>query len=282
MTRARSHRLPKWSRNSATRGDVSVVPRRSLRRVDKAFEARTQSKFLAARFTSCVANASNDATQEIQAALDAAATNKGGVVFLPTGLYCVAGHITVHGYTTLKGVWTAPPFNAPPSPPTLPSGSLDYGTTLLAVESQNNPNGAPFISLDGGGSAIEGLTVYYPNQTAPTTGTFAPKVYPYTIKANWGQAEIRNVMLFNPYQGVDFFSVPNSGRHVVDGLWGQPIATGIRVDQSTDVTRISNVHFAPFWATSAQQPVLDWIQTHGRRDRRQCGASVQYSGNSRR
>src|SRR4051794_20458388 len=69
--------------------------------------------------TPCAANASNDATQEIQLALDFAANNYGAIVFLPTGLYCVAGHLTVHGASTLKGEFSSPSSNA---------ASLDFGT----------------------------------------------------------------------------------------------------------------------------------------------------------
>ena len=55
----------------------------------------------------------------------------------------------------------------------------------------------------------------------------------------------------NPYQAVDFGNRP-AGRHFINGLYGQPLKTGILVDQCYDIGRISNVHFWPFWMDNAK------------------------------
>jgi len=54
------------------------------------------------------------------------------------------------------------------------------GTTLLAVEGKGNPNGTPFISLNGPNSGVEGLNIFYPQQTE----TNPPIAYPWTIRGN--------------------------------------------------------------------------------------------------
>lgn len=36
------------------------------------------------------------------------------------------------------------------------------------------------------------------------------------------------------------------GRHVVEGVWGQPLYLGIYIDNCFDVGRVNNIHFWPF------------------------------------
>jgi len=64
----------------------------------------------------------------------------------------------------------------------------------------------------------------------------------------------------NPYQGVDF-ATHTSGRHLVRGLYGQPLRLGIAVDQCYDIGRVMDVHFWPFWTIDAN--ILAYIQNNG-------------------
>jgi hypothetical protein len=178
---------------------------------------------------------SNDAAA-IQTALNAAGTKGGGIVFLPLGNYYIASHLSVPANTTLAGIWRAPT-----------AYSQNKGTTLLAVENAGNTSGVPFITLQGPNSTLEGVTVFYPDQVANNP----PTQYPWTIRCAGGDnPTIQNVLLVNPFLGVDF-ATHASGRHLIRGLYGQPLCIGIAVDQCYDIGRIMDVHFWPFWSQDA-------------------------------
>ncbi len=173
-----------------------------------------------------------DDTGAIQAALNDAAAKGGGIVFLPRGNYRIATHLRVPAQTTLAGVWRAP------------TASSQYqGTTLLAVEGAGSTSSIPFITLQGNNSTLEGVTIYYPNQVISN----APTPYPWAIRGGGGDnVTVQNVLLVNPYLGLDLATYP-SGRHLVRGVYGQPLLVGIAVDQCYDIGRIMDIHFWPFW-----------------------------------
>lgn len=71
--------------------------------------------------------------------------------------------------------------------------------------------------------------------------------YPWTTRAGGGgNVIILNTLLVNPFLGIDFFT-NTSGRHLIRGVYGQPLRTGIQVDQCYDIGRIQDIHFWPFW-----------------------------------
>lgn len=179
-----------------------------------------------------------DDTNAIQSALNDVADGGGGIVFLPTGNYFLQTHLSVPAYTSLVGVFQAPQ-----------AFSQNYGTTLLAVENAGNATGTPFITLVGPDSTARGLTVFYPNQTV----TNPPVAYPWTLQGGGGDnVTVEDVLLVNPYQAIDLATNP-SPRHLIRGVYGQPLLTGIQVDQCYDIGRILDVHFWPFWS---QSPVI--------------------------
>lgn len=117
--------------------------------------------------------------------------------------------------------------------------------------------GAPFITLLGPNSTIEGITVFYPDQVMAGK----PVPYPWTVRGGGGEnVSIINVLLVNPYQGVDF-ATHQSPRHFVRGLYGQPLFKGIWVDQCYDIGRIQDVHFWPFWTLDKR--IVDFTTTNG-------------------
>ncbi len=104
---------------------------------------------------------------------------------------------------------------------------------------------------------MEGVTVYYPNQVQSNP----PTAYPWAIQAGGGDnPTIQNVLLVNPYLGVDF-ATHTSGRHLIRGLYGQPLLVGIAVDQCYDIGRIMDVHFWPFWTQNTN--VEAFVQANG-------------------
>ncbi len=174
-----------------------------------------------------------DDTAAIQSALNDAAAQRGGIVFLPAGDYRILTHLIIPAQTTLAGVGRAPAATA-----------LHQGTTLLAIAGAGSTSGIPFITLQGNNPTLEGVTIYYPNQVL----TNSPIPYPWAIRGGGGEnVTIQNVLLLNPYLGVDLATYP-SARHLVRGVYGQPLLVGIAVDQCYDIGRIMDVHFWPFWS----------------------------------
>ena len=181
-------------------------------------------------------NGTNDDTAAIQAALNAAGSNGGGVVFLPRGNYMIRSHLLVPAQTSLVGVWRS-----------VTAFSQYLGTTLLAVEGAGATSGVPFISMQGNNCTLEGVTIYYPNQVESNP----PTPYPWAIGSPGGEnITIQNVLLVNPYLGIDL-ATHGCPRHFVRSVYGQPLLVGIAVDQCYDIGRIMDIHFWPFWSQAA-------------------------------
>jgi hypothetical protein len=125
------------------------------------------------------------------------------------------------------------------------------------VEGAGSIEGTAFITLLGPNSTLEGITVFYPDQVIGEK----PVPYPWTVRGGGGEnVSIINVLLANPYQGVDF-ATNQAARHFVRGLYGQPLYKGIWVDQCYDIGRIQDVHFWPFW--TGDQRIIDFTTTNG-------------------
>lgn len=181
-----------------------------------------------------------DDTNAIQQALSDVGNSGGGVVFLPTGNYMIATHLFVPANTSLVGVFRAPT-----------AFSQNKGTTLLAVEGAGDETGTAFITLgpnkQESNAVLDGVTIFYPNQVMSNP----PIKYPWTVRSGGGDnVTIQNVLLVNPFQAIDLFTNP-SGRHLVRGVYGQPLRTGIQVDNCWDIGRIMDVHFWNFWSNPA-------------------------------
>eukprot|EP00937_MAST-01D_sp_MAST-1D-sp2_P006481 g6481.t1 len=198
------------------------------------------------------ADGSEDDTAAFAAALAAAYGDGGGFVFVPAGTYAVRGTLTVPPGVSLRGVneypyrdWGRPG-----------AGARPVGTTLLAYAGRGNASAPAFIQLNAN-SGVVGLSVFYPEQNA----TQEPVPYPPAIRGRADNNAVRNVFLVNPYVGVDF-ATNACGRHLIDGLHGQPLSVGVAVDQCYDIGRILNVHFWPFWAP-LKSAAFVWQTTHG-------------------
>jgi len=191
-----------------------------------------------------------DATTAIGTAIGDVAGMGGGIVYVPTGTYCLKTHLNVLSNVTLRG--------SSDSPPDRGAGIPIAGTVLLAIEGKGSTTGNPFIFLSSG-ATLEGVTIYYPEQTLPTGSTFTPILYPFAIRGV-ENTSIQNVMLWNPYMGVDL-ATSSSGRHRIKGLYGQPLLLGVKVDRSLDVGRIDEVHFFPFWSAT-NTAVENWQRSY--------------------
>ena len=187
-----------------------------------------------------------DDTRAIQAALDAVGAGGGGSVLLPAGTYLVRTHLVVPAGTALVGVGRAPALYTDKAP----------GSTLLAVEGAGHADGPAFITLEGPNSVLQGLKVLYPEQVVADR----PVAYPWTVRGGAGDSvSIIDVLLVNPWQGVDL-ATRGGSRHYIRGLYGQPLLKGIWVDKCSDIGRIHDVHFWPFWSQDAR--VVDFTENN--------------------
>jgi len=124
------------------------------------------------------------------------------------------------------------------------------------VEGAGLADGPAFITLQGPNSTLQGVKVLYPNQVVSDR----PTPYPWTVRCGAGDSvSIIDVLLANPYQAVDL-ATQGGSRHYIRGLYGQPLLKGIWVDKCTDIGRIHDVHFWPFW--SQDKRVLDFTEAN--------------------
>jgi hypothetical protein len=171
-----------------------------------------------------------DDTAAIQKALNACGRT-GGVVSVGVGTFLVKGRLIVPDHVTLEGVFRSPT-----------ARTQGYGSTILAVGGRGKSDGDPLFFLKSN-AALKGLAVHYPEQDARR-----PVEYPWCIRGQGDNIAVRDVLLVNPWSGIDFGNYP-CGRHLVSGVYGQPLHTGLFVDQCLDCGRLENVHFWPFWTT---------------------------------
>ncbi|HWD38927.1 MAG TPA: glycosyl hydrolase family 28-related protein [Fimbriimonas sp.] len=218
------------------------------------FEARqdkptaTAHADVSVKDTGAVGDAATDDTAAFQRALDKAGET-GGVVEVPPGRYLLAGTLNVPESVTLEGSFRAPERTI------YTEGKLEKekGSILLTTAGKDKEDGTPFITLNRC-STLKGLIVFYPEQTFDVTP------YPWCVRGNGDNCSVVDCLLINPYQAVDFGTNP-CGRHYIDGLYGQPLKTGLFIDKCLDVGRVENVHFWPFW--TAEGKIWDWTSKNG-------------------
>jgi len=235
-----------------------------------------------------------DATDFIQAAIDACAARGGGTVWLPKGEYRVTRGIDVKAFVTLCGDWQNPDI----------ADDGDYGTLIIADVPSDTAKYPGLFRLHGNAGCM-GLTVWYPEQRLNDAAGGGVLPYPYTFEYPGGRtggedymmATVKNCTLLNSYRGI------GASMHNVDGDWDHPLGnihemfnvaniygtvleTGLSVHDSADVDVIEFVRFdnkywtgagaafhAPAQAdldaytfshtTGFEMSALDWVQFVG-------------------
>src|SRR5690606_8268115 len=125
-----------------------------------------------------VANGTTDNTVAIQAALNAAGSAGGGVVFLPPGKYKVLGNLRIPSGVELKGATDVS---------TTPMGP---GSILEVYAGKNSPGDEPFLKMEAN-SGVRGVVFNYPEQMASQVPNFPG--YPYLIQGLGSNIYIINV-----------------------------------------------------------------------------------------
>jgi len=87
------------------------------------------------------------------------------------------------------------------------------------------------------------------NQPTPGTGTYTPLAADYDVFFGSMDAYVNDVMLLNPTNGIKL-TYGGYGRLEIDRLRGQPLNTGVYIDQCYDTCKIRNVHFWPFFSVA--------------------------------
>ncbi|RFM26183.1 carbohydrate-binding protein [Deminuibacter soli] len=172
-----------------------------------------------------------DNTSAVQAALNKAAADGGGIVFLPPGKYEFNGHLSVPAGVELKG---ASDISALP---------MSQGAILEPHADKNVPTGTPFITL-AANSGIRGLTINYPEQTYAANYPANIISYPYAIRASGANVYIVNIAMRAVYQGIDLFT-NKCDNHYVDFITGQFFKSVIRVGGGSAGGQISNAQVNP-------------------------------------
>ncbi len=181
-------------------------------------------------------NGVHDDAPGIQAAIDAAAMHGGGMVWFPPGLYRLGAGLTVSNQVILTGTGWGPPYT--------PAN----GSTLYVTDTSFVP-----LTLKGRGATMRDMAMYH-EQPPPAPG-WAPRPYPPAIQISADDVRLENVFLQNPTVGV---SMLGAGRVTISRLWGQPLQTGITIDNAQDVIKIDNIHFWPFW--DSDPPVMGYLK----------------------
>ncbi len=198
------------------------------------------------------ADGKTDDTPAFQMALDAAASQGGGVVFAPRGNYLFAASLHVPPAVTLRGMWESVPAHNGLRDRGLPKPT-DDGTTFLVTGGSGAEEGEPFITLNHN-STLKGVVLYYPGQKVDEE----PTPYPWAIRMKGKNPAVLAVEMLNPYNGIN---TTGSERHLIRDVHGQPLRRGILVDQIYDIGRIENVHFNPWW--SLKPKLIEWQKENG-------------------
>ena len=195
-----------------------------------------------------------DDTDAFQDAMGTVAALGGGVIFVPVGAYAFQGTLVVPDGVTLHGDWQDWTTNS--------AGAV--GTIFKVYAGRGQANGTPFIFLKGS-TALKGVTIWYPEQS-PTNIV----AYPFCI-GDYGDNVVQNVILVNPYQGIQV-SPPTSGaKHIFSTLIGTPLYKGLDLDMIADISHLEDVRFNPdVWpasklpgAPAAGGPHATWMRTNG-------------------
>ena len=176
-----------------------------------------------------VGDAKTDDTAAIQKALDAAAENGGGIVYLPALNYVVKGNLTIPSGVELRGSH-AVPFH-----------SRSRGTTLFLFSGKGDADAAPAIAMKER-SGARGFLIYYPEQN---WNDFFE--YPFAIQGQGSDVYTIHVTCINAYNFIDFKTY-RCDRHFADYLGGSPLRTGVQVGGGSTDGVIANTQFNPhYW-----------------------------------
>jgi hypothetical protein len=181
-----------------------------------------------------------DDTPALRQALEAAAAQGGGVVYLPPGEYRVTEPLRVPSGVELRG-------------PLGVGKCREYRETCSLVAdcgaATQDPETAPALVTLSAHSGLRGLAIVYPGQPYDIARI---EPYPYSIRGDGPGVWVADAMLINSYLGVDLASA-RCDDHLVSGLWGTVLRQGLVVGGGSRGGRLERIAFSwgP-WAESGR------------------------------
>ena len=95
-----------------------------------------------------------------------------------------------------------------------------------------------------------------------TTESLNPTPYPWAVTMVGHNAAVLDCYLHNPYQGIGIgVDGQQSWRHLIRNVQGQPLRTGLSIDNVRDIGRVENVHWIYQFFSAA---FLQYQINHGR------------------
>ena len=180
-------------------------------------------------------NTSNpDNSSFIQKALDAAAINGGGYVYIPAGKYKIDGVLIIPGGVELVG--------------SMANSSVPHGEgTILECYFEKageyaKPFIQPFIQMKEN-SGLRGITIDYPLQVYKEpvkSSDYKPDVYTYAIQGQGDNIYVINVGVRAAYAALDLFTY-KCDNFYVDFLTGHMFNYGVRVGGGSENGILSNL-----------------------------------------
>lgn len=161
-----------------------------------------------------------DDAPAIQKALDKAAADGGGIVFLPPGFYGIKSELTVPSNVEFRGA--------------LDTGTMPRknGSTLEIYHGKGQEGGATIHLQEK--STIRGICVDYPEQDYND-----PIKFPYTVQGMGADVSIINMAIRNAYDFADLFTY-RCDRAYMEYLCGSCWHIGVRVGAGSEDCLISN------------------------------------------
>ena len=197
---------------------------------------KTQDLVLAEAVLKPALNPDEDCASRIQVAIDKVAAMGGGTVFLQAGNYTLNKPLTVKEGVTLRGDH--------------PQDHKDVaeGTVIRIFTGKGDEDGTPAFSIERG-SGLRGLTFWYPEQSASE-----PVQYPWTVfaseKVAGDNTSVFDCVFINSWRGVRIGPGSNE-LHTLRRVKICALKTGVFIDSTTDIGRLSNVSVSPrFWIES--------------------------------
>jgi autotransporter-associated beta strand protein len=185
-------------------------------------------------------NGVTDDTLAIQAALAAAGTNGGGIVYLPPGQYHVTNTLDVPSGTELRGSYELRHSTWPGA------DGIFKGAILQPYGGQGTTNGPPAIALEAN-SGLVGLTISYESQW---TNCFP---FPPAIQGRGPNVYMIGIQCPQPYYYVDLDTYTCTN-HFIDMLDGWALNTGVKIGNGSSGT-IADCHANwTFWIDNFASP----------------------------
>ncbi|MDR1763095.1 MAG: discoidin domain-containing protein [Dysgonamonadaceae bacterium] len=219
--------------NDETPLEISELPHFPYKNQYEFTQKPAGSAFYVANAETGVTTAADDNSDALQALLNQAKNEGGGLVFLPPGHYNFRKPLTIPAGVELKGSVDVP---------SLPTGP---GSAMEIYAGKGDEDGTPFITMEPG-SGFRGMVVNYPEQivqllTEAELNNLDVYHFPYTVRGN-RDVYIVNIAFRTAYHGIDLFT-NKCDNHFVDYPAGHVFKTGIRVGGGSEGGHIYNAQF---------------------------------------